>query len=96
MIDLLRVNQRLRAGVALKAAWEGFDDDLAAVPDSPHAGPPEAWGMAIVAAQLSWQQVGPVRDYIPGDVPQQRVRCCAVQMTAVCREGASSGCAVIG
>ena len=56
MIDLLRVNQRLRAGVALKAAWEGFDDDDAAAPDT-HAGPPESWGMAIVAAQLSWQQV---------------------------------------
>ncbi len=57
MIDLLRVNQRLRAGVALKAAWEGFDDeDEAAVPGA-HAGPPESWGMVVVAAQLSWQQV---------------------------------------
>ena len=56
MIDLLRVNQRLRAGVALKAAWEGLDSDLAAG-CSVDAGPPESWCLAVVAAQLSWPQV---------------------------------------
>ena len=62
MIDLLRVNQRLRAGVALKAAWEGFDDNRAASPrPSADAVPPEAWSMAVVAAQLSWHQVLCVR-----------------------------------
>ena len=56
MIDLLRVNQKLRAGVALRAAWEGFETDLAAGCCADVA-PPETWGLAVVAAQLSWPQV---------------------------------------
>ena len=56
MIDLLKVNQRLRAGVALKTAWLGFEDGFAEAPAAGE-GPPESWGMAVVAAQLSWRQV---------------------------------------
>ena len=58
MIDLLKVNQKLRAGVALRQAWEGVDDDMTSTAAPAVAdGPPEPWHMTVAAAQLSWHQV---------------------------------------
>ncbi len=62
MIDLLKVNQKLRAGVAMRRAWEGLDDATLTEDRDMGAEPPEPWHAAVAAAQLSWQQVRPIRN----------------------------------
>ena len=57
MIDLLKVNQKLRAGVALRRAWEGFDDMTLPPAQDTGVGPAEPWHAVVAAAQLSWEQV---------------------------------------